>query len=120
MGKGVNGNLISSIDGGHILTPEEKRKGTINGNKTRAQRKKIADILRSVLDEQLPDNPSMTRGEAFVIKCLTNAYKKGSIKDLSEIQKMLGEQTERVIVDGGGLNIIVDNSEQANRLEEIL
>lgn len=86
----------------------------------RAQRKKIADILRGVLDEQLPDHPEMTRGEAFVIKCLQNAYNKGSIKDLSEIQKMLGEQTERVIVDGNALNIIVDNSEQAKKLADII
>lgn len=90
------GKVENKTSGLRPLTDKSARAQAIRsaGGKARAkkvrERKTIAEALRKVLDEQLP-NSEDTRLDFIVLRALTNLSRDASVKDLKVLAEILGE-----------------------------
>lgn len=104
-------------------TPSErvalaKKAGQASG-KARRERKTIAQALRMVLDETLPEDKTMTKLEAIAVKVIANVYKRGDVHDLKALAEILGEFKTNITAEG--LNLTIKTSEEGKEnIEAIL
>lgn len=87
----------------------------------RKERQTLAEVLRQQLQEKAADGSPMTRLEYLVAKAISNHAKGAlSLKDLTYLQKLLGEDVLNIKTDGPVLNIVVGTPEAAEGLNRAL
>lgn len=87
----------------------------------RKERQTLAEVLRQQLQEKAADGSPMTRLEYLVAKAISNHAKGAlSLKDLTYLQKLLGEDVLNIKTDGPVLNIVVGTPEAAEGLQRAL
>ena len=87
----------------------------------RKERQTLAEVLRQQLQEKAADGSPMTRLEYLVAKAISNHAKGAlSLKDLTYLQKLLGEDVLNIKTDGPVLNVVVDTPEAAEGLQRAL
>ncbi len=91
-----------------------------------AKRKKnrtVAEVLRAQLQEKAAEGQSMTRLEYLTLRAITT-HAKGdmTMKDLREMQKVLGEDVKKVALEGnlGGIQIVLADSDAVAGLQRAL
>lgn len=86
----------------------------------RKENKTIADTLRYALEERISKDSPMTKREYLILKALSNASKDDtlSFRDISEIQKILGESVQNVNVKGVA-PIIAKDAEDAAKIQAL-
>lgn len=95
------------------------RKGGIASGEVTRERKTIAEMLRKVLDEPLPGNPTMTRGEGIVQAIAGRTYKGGKAGDLKVLAEVLGEQVQKIEHKGLPTPVLVNSQETADHLANL-
>lgn len=105
-------NLVPfTSDQSHEEAVTNGRKGGIASGEARRQRRTIADLLRAELEKD--GGGGLTKQQYLVAKCLDNhARGKMTLKDLSEMQKILGEQVENINHTGNGVLIVTSSDAQ--------
>ena len=87
----------------------------------RKERQTLAEVLRQQLQEKAADGSPMTRLEYLVAKAISNHAKGAlSLKDLTYLQKLLGEDVLNIKTDGPVLNVVVGTPEAAEGLQRAL
>ena len=87
----------------------------------RKERQTLAEVLRQQLQEKVADGSPMTRLEYLVAKAISNHAKGAlSLKDLTYLQKLLGEDVLNIKTDGPVLNVVVGTPEAAEGLQRAL
>ena len=87
----------------------------------RKERQTLAEVLRQQLQEKAADGSPMTRLEYLVAKAISNHAKGAlSLKDLTYLQKLLGEDVLNIKTDGPVLNVVVGTPEAAEGLRRAL
>lgn len=103
-------------------TPEEQsalgRKAGIASGKARRERKTIREIVRAVLDEQMPGT-DMTRGQAIVVRTLKRAYDGGKVRDLRYLAEIAGELDQQINLNATTTQVIVSSPETAAHLANL-
>ena len=86
----------------------------------RVENRKLADILREQLAQKAGDG-TMTKYEYLVAKAITNGAKdaKFSMRDLKDLQALLGENVQKVEHTGSVTEIIVRSEEERRKIESI-
>lgn len=87
----------------------------------RKENRKLADILRDQLAEKAGDG-TMTKYEYLVAKAIANGAKdaKFSMRDLKDLQALLGENVQKVEHTGEVRSaIIVESKEQKDAIEAL-
>lgn len=87
---------------------------------SRVENRKLADILRDQLAEKAGDG-TMTKYEYLVAKAIANGAKdaKFSMRDLKDLQALLGENVQKVEHTGSVTEIIVRSEEERQKIESI-
>ena len=86
----------------------------------RKENRKLADILREQLAQKAGDG-TMTKYEYLVAKAIANGAKdaKFSMRDLKDLQALLGENVQKVEHTGSVTEIIVRSEEERQKIESI-
>lgn len=86
----------------------------------RKENKTIADTLRYALEERISKDSPMTKREYLILKALSNASKDDtlSFRDITEIQKILGESVQNVNVKGVA-PIVAKDAEDAAKIQAL-
>ena len=80
----------------------------------RKERQTLAEVLRQQLQEKAADGSPMTRLEYLVAKAISNHAKGNlSLKDLTYLQKLLGEDVLNIKTDGPQVVVVSDKSIRA-------
>ena len=80
----------------------------------RKERQTLAEVLRQQLQEKAADGSPMTRLEYLVAKAISNHAKGAlSLKDLTYLQKLLGEDVLNIKTDGLQVVVVSDKSIRA-------
>lgn len=80
----------------------------------RKERQTLAEVLRQQLQEKAADGSPMTRLEYLVAKAISNHAKGAlSLKDLTYLQKLLGEDVLNIKTDGPQVVVVSDKSIRA-------
>lgn len=98
---------------------EIQRQGGKARGAQRREHKTIAEMLRKVLDEALPGDPSKTRGEAIVESIAGRTFKGGKAADLKILAEVLGEQVQKVEHTGIPTPVVVASQETADHLDNL-
>ncbi len=86
----------------------------------RKERQTLAEVLRQQLQEKAADGSPMTRLEYLVAKAISNHAKGAlSLKDLTYLQKLLGEDVQNINVRGVA-PIVVKDAEDAEKMQSIV
>ena len=87
----------------------------------RKENRKLADILREQLAQKAGEGSSMTKYEYLVAKAIANGAKdaKFSMRDLKDLQALLGENVQKVEHTGSVTEIIVRSEEERRKIEHI-
>lgn len=86
---------------------------------SRKEKKALAEVVREALEKKVKSG-NITKLEYLVEKAITNhAMGEMTFKDLRELQKLFGEDKQTLKLEGDGLRIIVENGEQAKKIEDI-
>lgn len=105
-----------------IRTSEEAvtkgRQGGIKSGQVRRERKTIREIVRALLDEQMPGT-DLTRGQAIALNTLGRAYKSGKPADLKVIAEIAGELEQTVNLNATTTQIIVADKDTAAHLSNL-
>ena len=101
--KGVGGNPGTRFDGGVAVEMQERSVAA------RKEHRTVAEVLRAQLAEKAAEGQSMTRLEYLTLKAI-NTHAKGdmTMRDLREMQKVLGEDVKEMNIkgaDGGSITI---------------
>lgn len=90
------------------------------GGTARIENRKLADILREQLAQKAGDG-TMTKYEYLVAKAIANGAKdaKFSMRDLKDLQALLGENVQKVEHTGSVTEIIVRSEEERRKIESI-
>lgn len=72
------------------------RKGGIASGEAKRGKKRLTDVLRSILNEDSDNIEYCTKLEEIVGKTLKNLTKKPNIYELKTLQEMLGEYVQKV------------------------
>lgn len=94
------------------------RKGGVASGKARRERKTIREMVRAVLDEQMPGS-DMTRGQAIVARTLKRAYDGGKITDLRVLAEIAGELEQNLNITATTTQVIVSSPETAEHLANL-
>ena len=111
--KGSSGNPKTQFSGG---VAEEMQARAVQSRK---EKKALAEVVREALEKKVKSG-NITKLEYLVEKAITNhAMGEMTFKDLRELQKLFGEDKQTLKLEGDGLRIIVENGEQAKKIEDI-
>ena len=93
---------------------EAGAKGVSNRERNKKERQVLADVLRNELQKKAASGSEMTKMEYLVAKALEN-HSKGhlSLKDLTYLQRLLGEDTINIKTDGPQVIEVSEKSVQA-------
>lgn len=90
--------------------------------KARKEHRTVAEVLRAQLAEKAAEGQSMTRLEYLTLKAI-NTHAKGemTMRDLREMQKVLGEDVKEINIKGDLLvrPVLVKDDDQRSKLENI-
>ena len=80
----------------------------------RKEKRTLADVLRNELEKKAASGSEMTKMEYLVAKALEN-HSRGhlSLKDLTYLQRLLGEDTLNIKTDGPQLVVVSEKSIKA-------
>ena len=126
MARNEKGQFLPGNKEGHRFTrngdaTEAGAKGNIVREEKRKERQTLAEVLRQQLQEKAADGSPMTRLEYLVAKAISNHAKGAlSLKDLTYLQKLLGEDVLNIKTDGPVLNVVVGTPEAAEGLRRAL
>ena len=126
MERNEKGQFLPGNKEGHRFTrngdaTEAGAKGNIVREEKRKERQTLAEVLRQQLQEKAADGSPMTRLEYLVAKAISNHAKGAlSLKDLTYLQKLLGEDVLNIKTDGPVLNVVVGTPEAAEGLQRAL
>ena len=113
--KGKSGNPATQFSGGRA---EEMQ---LRSAEARKRNRTLAETLRAELDRKASSGSALTKMEYLVQKALSNhAQGTLTLKDLTYMQKILGEETLNVNHHGLALNITVGSQQTADELNAIL
>lgn len=112
-GRFVKGNKVG-------ISTEVAREYQQRSVQSRKERKTIADTLRYALEEKVSKDSPMTKREYLILKALSNASKDDtlSFRDITEMQKILGESVQNVNVKGVA-PIIAKDAEDAAKIQAL-
>ena len=87
----------------------------------RKKNRTLAEVLRAELDKKDSEGSPLTRLEYLVQKALSD-HAKGNLtlKDLTYLQRLLGEETLNLKHHGLALNIAVNSQQTADELNAVL
>lgn len=112
--KGASANPDKKITSANAR--EMQRKAT----EARKANRSIAETLRTALEEKISKESPMTKREYLIAKALQNASKDEtlSFREISELQKILGESVQNVNVKGVA-PIVAKDAEDAKAIQEL-
>ena len=119
MARDEKGRFLPGNKEGHRFTrngdaTEAGAKGNIVREEKRKERQTLAEVLRQHLQEKAADGSPMTRLEYLVAKAISNHAKGAlSLKDLTYLQKLLGEDVLNIKTDGPQVVVVSDKSIRA-------
>ena len=119
MARDEKGRVLPGNKEGHRFTrngdaTEAGAKGNIVREEKRKERQTLAEVLRQQLQEKAADGSPMTRLEYLVAKAISNHAKGAlSLKDLTYLQKLLGEDVLNIKTDGPQVVVVSDKSIRA-------
>ena len=119
MARNEKGQFLPGNKEGHRFTrngdaTEAGAKGNIVREEKRKERQTLAEVLRQQLQEKAADGSPMTRLEYLVAKAISNHAKGAlSLKDLTYLQKLLGEDVLNIKTDGPQVVVVSDKSIRA-------
>ena len=112
MARDEKGHFLPGNKEGHRFTRNgdatvSGAKGTAVREERKKERQTIADVLRKQLEEKAADGSEMTKMEYLVARTLQN-HSKGtlSLKDLTYLQKLLGEDTLNINTNGPQIIVV--------------
>lgn len=126
MERNEKGQFLPGNKEGHRFTrngdaTEAGAKGNIVREERRKERQTLADVLREELQKKAASGSPMSKLEYLVAKAIENHAKGAlSLKDLTYLQKLLGEDVLNIKTDGPVLNIVVGTPEAAEGLQRAL
>lgn len=97
---------------------ENGQKGGRETARRRKKRKELAETIKLMLAETLPNG--MSRQDAIVMGCLQRLFKEGRMSDLKILAGLIGEDVIKVDVNGMPAPIEVSSEAVADKLKEIL
>lgn len=120
-------NLIPTTE----LTENERRelarKGGLASGEARRRRKQLRDDLLVMLDEEVEfkdrdGNPMKKRLQESIARKVIKKANEGDLKAVELIAKLTGEFEQRVKLDADvrGVQVVVGNSETAEKLKDII
>lgn len=120
-------NLIPNSE----RTPKEReelaRKAGIASGEARRRRKQLRDDLLVMLDEEVEfkdrdGNPMKKRLQESIARKVIKKANEGDLKAVELIAKLTGEFEQRVKLDADvrGVQVVVGNSETAEKLKDII
>ena len=93
---------------------EMQARSAVARKENRKERQTLAEVLRQQLQEKAADGSPMTRLEYLVAKAISNHAKGNlSLKDLTYLQKLLGEDVLNIKTDGPQVVVVSDKSIRA-------
>ena len=93
---------------------EYQARSAVARKENRRERQTLAEVLRQQLQEKAADGSPMTRLEYLVAKAISNHAKGNlSLKDLTYLQKLLGEDVLNIKTDGPQVVVVSDKSIRA-------
>lgn len=97
-----NPNWVKGQDPGcgHRFTKENAREMQKRANEARSRNKTMAETLRKALEAKSKKDKKLTRLEWLVLSALDNSEAGISLRDLKDIQAILGEAVQNVNVTG--------------------
>lgn len=96
---------------------EIRSKGGKASGEARRAKKTIAEALRKVLDEELPDS-GMTKREAIAAKCVKKLYDSGKMEDLVKLAQLTGEYQQNINLGGDGVRLSIEVADK-NTADEL-
>jgi len=89
------------------LAKEYQARSAVARKENRKERQTIAEVMRRQLEEKVSDGSQLTKLEYLVAKTLQN-HSKGtlSLKDLTYLQKLLGEDTININTNGPQIIVV--------------
>ncbi len=126
MARDEKGRFLPGNKEGHRFTRngdarESGAKGTAVREERKKERQTLADVLREELQKKAASGSPMSKLEYLVAKAIENHAKGAlSLKDLTYLQKLLGEDVLNIKTDGPVLNIVVGTPEAAEGLNRAL
>ena len=89
------------------MAKEYQARSAVARKENRKERQTIAEVLRKQLEEKAADGSQLTKLEYMVAKTLQN-HSKGtlSLKDLTYLQKLLGEDTLNINTNGPQIIVV--------------
>lgn len=93
---------------------EAGSKGVAIREKNKKERQTLAEVLRQELQKKASSGSEMTKMEYLVAKALEN-HSKGTLtmKDLTYLQRLLGEDTLNIKTDGPQIVVVSEKSIRA-------
>lgn len=112
--KGTSGNPAKQF------TSETAREAQRKSTESKMRNRTIAETLRNALEEKISKDSPMTKREYLILKALSNASKDEtlSFREISELQKILGESVQNVNVKGVA-PIVAKDAEDAKAIQEL-
>lgn len=108
-------NLISIADRTTSEQREITRKGGIASGKKRRERKLIADVLRSILDEPIAKGSRQTKLAGISIKAVKKVFDNPDIRDVKILAELLGEMKAAPPVSTNNTILNINTSETGAR-----
>lgn len=105
----------------HAINAEVAREYQRRSVASRRKNRLLADVMRRELSRRAPGDGKMTKMEFLAAKAISN-HATGDITfhDLRELQKILGEDVQRVNLEGNGIKVIVGSDADADAVGSIL
>ena len=119
MARNEKGQFLPGTKEGHRFksngdATEAGAKGVAVREENKKERQTLAEVLRQQLQEKAADGSPMTRLEYLVAKAISNHAKGAlSLKDLTYLQKLLGEDVLNIKTDGPQVVVVSDKSIRA-------
>ena len=119
MARDEKGRFLKGNKEGHRFTRngdarEAGAKGTASRERSKKERQTLADVLRNELARKAASGSEMSKLEYLVAKALEN-HSKGSLslKDLTYLQRLLGEDTLNINTNGPQVIVVSEKSIKA-------
>lgn len=119
MARNEKGQFLPGNKEGHRFksngdAAEAGARGVAVREENKKERQTLAEVLRQQLQEKAADGSPMTRLEYLVAKAISNHAKGAlSLKDLTYLQKLLGEDVLNIKTDGPQVVVVSDKSIRA-------
>lgn len=112
--KGESGNPATQF------STESAKEAQLKSTEAKKRNRTIAETLRKALEEKINNDSSMTKREYLIAKALQNASKDDtlSFRDISELQKILGESVQNINVKGVA-PIVAKDAEDAKQIQDL-